>query len=233
MFFGSAYWWWLQENYNASPSGNNQDANLWGLQAGAKFGLFGGETKVAAMYYDCGACQYNNPFWQPPTGSQSSFGNTTITQGTGTSAIQVLRYDYEIIELSGEMGLTAFNRPLVLFFDWAQNMASDVEYDTAYNLGFVYGKASNPKTWEFGAMWQELDKDALFAQMIDSDFGGGNTDTSGWVLKAGYAPVRNITLNATYFLNEINKDVPPATTPPNTFTGLDYDRWQLDVNYKF
>jgi Tfp pilus assembly protein PilE len=233
MFFGSAYWWWLQENYNASPSGNNEDANLWGLQAGAKFGLFGGETKVAAMYYDCGACQYNNPFWQPPTGTQSSFGNTTITQGSGTSAIQVLRYDYEVIELSGEMGLTAFNRPLVLFVDWAQNMASDVEYDTAYNLGFVYGKASNPKTWEFGAMWQELDKDALYAQMIDSDFGGGNTDTSGWVLKAGYAPVKNITLNATYFLNEINKDVPPSTTPANTFTGLDYDRLQLDVNYKF
>ena len=57
--------------------------------------------------------------------------------------------------------------------------------------------------------------------------------TSGWVFKAGYAPVKNITLNATYFLNEINKDVPPSTTPANTFTGLDYDRWQLDVNYKF
>jgi opacity protein-like surface antigen len=82
-------------------------------------------------------------------------------------------------------------------------------------------------------MWQEIDKDALYAQMIDSDFGGGNTDSSGWVLKAGYAPVKNITLNATYFINEINKDVPPSTTPANTFTGLDYDRWQLDVNYKF
>ena len=34
MFFGSGYWWWLQENYNASPTGNNQDANLWGLQGG-------------------------------------------------------------------------------------------------------------------------------------------------------------------------------------------------------
>lgn len=228
MFFGSGYWWWLQENYNASPTGNNQDANLWGLQAGLKFGLFGGETKLAAMYYDCGACQYNNPFY-----SNNSFGNTTITQGSGTSAIQVLKYDYEVIELAGEMGLTVANLPLVLFFDWAQNMASDVEYDTAYNVGVMLGKASNARTWEVGAMWQEIDKDALYAQMIDSDFGGGNTDSEGLVLKAGYAPVKNITFNATYFLNEINKDVSPTTNPTNTFNGLDYDRWQLDVNYKF
>ena len=225
MFFGSAYWWWLQENFNASPSGNNEDANLWGLQGGMKFALLGGETKLAAMYYECGACKENNPFWS----GGSSYGNTTINQGT----TPVLKYGYEVLELSGEMGLTVFNMPLVVFADWAQNMASDVEYDTAYNVGFLLNKASNAKTWEFGAMWQEIDKDALFAQMIDSDFGGGNTDTSGWVLKAGYAPVKNITLNATYFLNEINKDVPPSTTPANTFTGLDYNRWQLDVNYKF
>ncbi len=236
MFFGSAYWWWLQENYNASPSGNNEDANLWGLQGGLKFALLGGETKVAASYYSCGACKNNNPFWNAPssgTAGTNSYGNTTILQGTGTTAINVLKYGYDVLELSGEMGLTVFNMPLVVFADWAQNMASDVEYDTAYNVGFMLNKASNAKTWEFGAMWQEIDKDALFAQMIDSDFGGGNTDTSGWVLKAGYAPVKNITLNATYFINEINKDVPPSTTPANNFTGLNYDRWQLDVNYKF
>ena len=145
----------------------------------------------------------------------------------------MLKYDYNVLQLSGQMDLTVFDLPLALWVDWAQNQASDVEYDTAYNLGFLLGKASNPKTWEFGAMWQEIDKDALYAQLIDSDFGAGNTDTSGWVFKAGYAPVRNITLNATYFLNEINKDVPVSTTPANTFTGLDYDRWQLDVNYKF
>ena len=227
MFFGSAYGWWLQENYNASPTGNNEDANIFGLQGGLKFALFGGETRLAAQYYECGACENNNPFWNAPT--NNSYGNTTILQG----ATPVLKYGYEVLELSGQMDLTVFNLPLAMWVDWAQNQASDVEYDTAYNIGFLLGKASNAKTWEFGAMWQELDKDALFAQMIDSDFGGGNTDTSGWVFRGGYAPVKNITLNATYFLNEINKDVPPSTTPANTFTGLDYDRWQLDVNYKF
>ena len=70
-----------------------------------------------------------------------------------------------------------------------------------------------------------MDKDALFAQMIDSDFANGNTDGDGWVFRAGYAPVKNIMLNATYFMNRPNKDVAPVTTPTNEFDkDLNYDR---------
>ncbi len=234
MFFGSGYWWWLQENYNANPAGNNEDANLWGTQLGLKFALFGGETRVAAQYYDCGACQYNNPFWQPVTGSQSAFGNSTITQGSGSSAIQVLKYDYNVLELSAEMGLTVFDLPFSVWADYAQNMADDVEYNEAWAVGAMLGKASNRRTWEAGLFYESLDKDALYAQMIDSDFGNGNTDTEGWVLKAGYAPVKNIVLNATYFINTLNKDVAPVSGPTYEIgKDLNYNRLQLDVNYKF
>ena len=64
----------------------------------------------------------------------------------------MLKYGYEVLELSGEMGFTVFDLPLLLWADWAQNMASGVEYDTAYNVGFLLNKASNAKTWEFGAI---------------------------------------------------------------------------------
>ncbi len=91
-------------------------------------------------------------------------------------------------------------------------------------VGVMLGKASNAKTWEAGAFYQSIDKDALFAQWVDSDFGDGKTDASGWVLKAGYAPVKNFTFVGTYFMNTLNKDVG---------TELDYSRLQLDMNYKF
>jgi regulator of replication initiation timing len=224
MFFGSAYGWWLTESYNSNPKGNNEDANIFGAQVGLKFELFGGETKLAAQYYDCGACKNNNPFWNGSNGS--AYGNTTIAQGS----TQVLKYGYSPIELSAEMGLKVFELPLAVWVDWAQNTASGVRYDTAYNIGAMLGKASNPGDWEAGVMYESMDKDALFAQMIDSDFANGNTDADGWVFKAGYAPVKNITLNATYFLNNLNKDVPVSGT---NFTGLNYNRLQLDVNYKF
>ena len=217
MLFGGAYGWWLSEQFNSDPKGENSDANVFGLQAGLKFPLLGGETRFAANYFDCGACQDNSPMFlnQP-------FGNTTYRIGTSTT--NLLRYDYEILQLSGEMGTMLFDLPFSLWADYAQNMASGVEYDTAYGVGVTLGKASNAKTWEAGLLYQSIDKDALYAQFIDSDFGDGTTDSEGWVIKGGYAWVKNVTFNGTYFINTRNKDVG---------TELDYDRLQLDINYKF
>jgi hypothetical protein len=230
MFYGTAYGWWLQENHSSDPQGNNEDANLLGAQAGLKFALLGGETRLAAHYYDCGACRENNPFAVYAGQTGSSYGNTTIPQVNGTSTTNVLKYDYDVIELLAEMNLTLFDLPFQVWADWAQNTASDVEYADAWNAGVYLGKASDRRTWEAGVMYQSLDKDALFAQHIDSDFGNGNTDTEGWVLRAGYAPAKNVVLNATYFINTLNKDVPVSKTDVRE---LDYDRLQLDINYKF
>jgi len=217
MFFGSGYGWWLTEQFNANPAGENNDSNLFGAQVGMKFPLLGGETVLAAHYFDCGACQDNSPLY-----ANNGNGNTTYTLPGSTT--NLLRYDYEILQLSAQMGATLFDQPFTFWADYAQNMASDVEYDTAYGVGVVLGKASNAKTWEAGIAYQSLDKDALFAQIIDSDFGDGRTDSEGWFLKGGYAPVKNVTFNATYFINTLNKDVGVE---------LDYNRLQLDINYKF
>jgi hypothetical protein len=217
MFFGSGYGWWLTEQFNANPAGENNDSNLFGAQVGMKFPLLGGETVLAAHYFDCGACQDNSPLY-----ANNGNGNTTYTLPGSTT--QLLRYDYEVVQLSAQMGTTLFDLPFAFWADYARNMASDVEYDTAYGVGVVLGKASNAKTWEAGLAYQSIDKDALFAQIIDSDFGDGRTDSEGWFLKGGYAPVKNVTFNATYFINTLNKDVG---------TELDYNRLQLDLNYKF
>jgi hypothetical protein len=217
MLFGTAYGWWLTEQFNSDPAGENADATILGLQAGLKFPLLGGETVLAANYYDCGACRTNSPLY-----ANNSNGNTTYRVGTSTT--NLLTYDYDILEFAAQVGTALGALPLTLWANYAQNMADDVEHDTAFGAGVVLGKASNPGTWELGALYQSIEKDALFAQWIDSDFGDGKTDADGWVLKAGYAPVKNFTVNATYFVNTLNKDVG---------TELDYDRLQLDVNYKF
>jgi hypothetical protein len=138
--------------------------------------------------------------------------------------VNVLKYGYDVIDLEAQVAATAAGLPLTLSAAYARNLAAGVEYDTAWALGIAVGKAAEPRTWEASALYQELDKDALFGQTVDSDFGGGRTDSEGWAFKGGYAPARNITLNATYFLNTVNKDVG---------TALDADRLQLDVNYKF
>lgn len=218
MFFGTAYGWWFTEGYNADPdSPANHDTYITGLQAGLKFPLLGGETLLAANYYTCTMCQDNSPLY-----NNNANGNTTYRVGTSTT--NLLRYDYDILEFSAQMGTTVRSLPFAFWANYSQNMADDVEYDTAYAVGATLGKASNAGTWEAGLFYQSIDKDALFGQWIDSDFGDGRTDSDGWVLKAGYAPVKNFTINGTYFMNTLNKDVG---------TQLDYDRLQLDLNYKF
>ena len=239
MFFGSGWAWIVQTNSNSNTSYVNVDPTIFGAQAGLKFPLLGGETKVAAMYYNLANGQGNAPFY-----NGNAFGNTTYARflNGSTTATQVLAYNYEVMELSAEMGTTLFGLPFTAWADWSTNMASDVEYDTAWALGAAIGKASNAKTWEASLMYESMDKDAMFAQFIDSDFAGGITDADGWVLKAAYAPVKNITINATYFLNTTNKDVyavsgnvasGPYAGPYAVGKEMNYDRAQLDINYKF
>ena len=237
MLFGSAYGWWLNENYNAAdgtnrPAGRvNTDSSTVGAQVGLKFPLFGGETRVAAHYYDCGGCQDRSPIF-----GNNANGNTTYRIGTGTT--NWLAYDYNIVELSAEMGLTVFNQPLSIWADYLDNTAANVEHSDAYAAGVSYGKVGNPKTWMAAAWYQSVGKDSQFGQWIDSDFANGNTDGEGWVLRGAYAPVRNFNISATYFINTLNKDVAPVngTTesgPYHIGNDLNYNRLQVDLNYKF
>ncbi|MFO1407168.1 MAG: putative porin [Steroidobacteraceae bacterium] len=239
MFFGSGWAWTVLTNANNNSSYVNVDPTIFGLQAGLKFPLLGGETKVAALYYNLANGQGNAPFYNGNT-----YGNTTYARflNGSTTATQVLKYNYEIVELSAEMGTTLFNLPFTFWADWSQNVAADVEYDNAWSVGAGIGKAANYHTWEASVMYESMDKDAMFAQFIDSDFAGGVTDADGWVFKAAYAPVKNVTVNATYFLNTTNKDVyavsgnvasGPYAGPYAVGKDMSYDRFQLDVNYKF
>jgi len=231
MLFGTAYAWILTENYDANPDNANYDTRVYGAQLGLKFPLLGGETRVAAHYYDCIACENKSPLY-----NNSSNGNTTYKVGTSTT--NLLAYDYNIIELAGEMNTTLFNLPFQVWANYAENTASNVDYNQAYAVGVSLGKASNPKTWNAGLWYQSIQKDALFGQFVDSDFADGKTDGQGFVLRGAYAPVKNFNVQATYFINTLNKDVAPVNgvssgVPYHIGNDLNYDRVQLDLNYKF
>lgn len=238
MLFGSAYGWWLSENYNAQP-GNDQasskinvDTSMFGAQVGLKFPLFGGETRVAAHYYDCGNCQDNSPLF-----NNGANGNTTY-KIAGNATTNWLAYDYNILELSAEMGMTLFNQPFSVWADYLNNTAPDVQYNDAYAAGVSIGKVGNPNTWLAAVWYQSVGKDAQFGQFVDSDFANGNTDGEGWVLRGAYAPVRNFNIMATYFINTLNKDVAPINgvtdgVPYHIGGDLNFNRLQVDLNYKF
>ena len=219
LLFGNGYAWWLNEQHNDNPSAEDADTFVFGAQLGLRAPIGDASNLVAfGHYYNCSGCRGQSPLF-----NNASNGNTTYPL-VDPNVTNILVFDYEIGELGAEFNTEIGSLPLQLWANYAQNMASGVEEDTAYGVGFRLGRASNPRTWEVAAMYESLDKDALFGQFVDSDFANGTTDSEGWVLRGAYAPVRNIAINLQYFMNTLNKDVG---------TELDYDRLQLDFNWKY
>jgi Putative porin len=219
--FANAFGYWLSERSTAN------DATLLGGQVGATAAVSGVKLTGAVGYYDVGSVQGEITTTTDVCAANAAFfggaqGNTTVT---GLDGCARLVNDYNMIEGIVQADLTLANQPLSLFGQYVQNREAD-DLDTGWALGFTFGKAGNPNTWEIGYLYQVTEKDAQFGQFVDSDFGGGLTDSEGGVLRVGYAPAKNWILNGTYFMNDRFVDAPGATE-------LDYERLQVDLNYKF
>jgi uncharacterized membrane protein len=225
MWFGSAYNYWISEVSGAENT-VTADSSVAGAQVGVKLPIGASTLTLAAHYYDLSAGQgRRNIFFNCSTTSNGcANGNSTI----GAAGAGVLAFDYEVGELAAEFTTNLGTLPFTLWGQYAENQDPD-DLNSAWFAGFRLGTASNARTWELGATYGIIEKDAVFAQFIDSDFAGGVSDSEGWVVRAGYVPVRNWTLNATYFMNKLNRDRPNSAGQ----TDVDYDRLQLDFNVKF
>jgi hypothetical protein len=255
-FFAGAFYDWLAERalaFGNVTTGTNTDSIMFGTQFGYRIPF--SETvrlTLAGTYMNFDGVQGYNPLF-----GGSSFGNTTTTVGcsrTLAAGTACLLSDYDIIEASADLTMSLAGKPLRAFIDYAQNTKAAVnpvandKLDIASAVGLQYNAASAAKgSWELGVLYQEIQKDALFGQLVDSDFGDGNTDTKGFVIKGAYTIARNWTLNGTLFLNELSNDVPQTvtvfdqTTPALPYDSRnitnvfdrDYKRLQLDLNFRF
>jgi hypothetical protein len=213
--FASAWGYWLEEMASAA------DSNLFGGQVGY---AFGSGLTLAAGYWDYGALK-DQPvlsFTGTPAGNSSYTANAACTPSP-SGLVRCYTYDYNVAVLDAQWAGKAGSLPLTLFGGYVENMDPD-DLNTGYNLGFLLGKAADQHTWEFGALYMDVERDAQMAALLDSDFADGKTQGRGFLLQGAWAPVKNMTMKATYFLNERDYD---------TAAEVDYKRLQLDLNYKF
>ena len=236
-FFANAFYFWLNEVTSAAT--DRADANMVGGQVGIKYPISAKSSITAGVSYQKDGSVQGRAITTFFGGSTN--GNSTVTIGPVDKPNTVLRDEFSIAEAFAEythtLSTSTFgDLPLTVFGEYAQNSDAGTEtsgkkLDKAYTAGISLGKASAPGTWEVAYMYQKLEKNALFGQWVDSDFGGGNTDTKGHVIKAGYAPFKNTTLNLTYFINKLNVDAGKlnSANPPDR----NYDRLQLDFNFKY
>lgn len=206
VFFANAIGFWLESDSDKT------EEFTWGGQLGASLPL-ADDVKLTA---GAGYYRFNTE------GKGTFYGSTTNFLGN-SSVGNTFLYDYEEIEAFAELGFKVAGLPLSVYADYVQNTDAD-DYDTGWVAGTQLGAAKAKGSWQIGYAYQDLEADAVFAGLTDSDFAGGKTDNKGHRLQGAYAISDKWNLAVTYFINEAAVD---------TGAGLDYDRFQLDMNFKY
>ncbi|RZO77307.1 MAG: hypothetical protein EVA68_01585 [OM182 bacterium] len=150
------------------------------------------------------------------------FGNSFMCTDSEALLGCKYNYDYEEIEVFVHLKTSLANQPTTFYADYVHNKAA-TDLNTGFEAGLIIGKASEPASWQFGYSYRDLEADAVFGAVGDSDVGGGGTDVKGHVLKGKFAINKTWKLALTYFDNK--KDM--------SGKNQNYDRFQIDTEFKF
>ncbi|MFA5555051.1 MAG: putative porin [Phycisphaerae bacterium] len=175
---------WLAERNNAA------DAGYFGFQGMIKHN-FDKDTHLLGglSYYDLGNVK-------SPSAAIAGvdFLGNTATPGNR------YRYDYDMLEGFAEYGFKVGNMPLALFGNYINNLAAPSGKNTAWMLGTSINKASKPGSWEFSYNYRDVDSDAVFAGLCDSDFMLGGTDGKGHTFGFTYQLTKNLQAGVNYLM---------------------------------
>jgi hypothetical protein len=201
-------------NFLESDTKSDKDAFAWGLQGGVNFNLGSAKMTTSLGYYDFPTAG-NTPFFD-----DDFFGNSSIDG--------VYQYDYEMLELGVNVALNTLGKPLSLFGHFVQNQDAE-DFDSGYQIGAKLGKVGNKGSWEASYFYQDLEADAVLGLLSDSDFAGGGTDGKGHVVKGAYGISDEWKLSLSWFVNNEFGEKNLADEGGE----VGYDRFQLDMNFKF
>lgn len=205
-FFGTA------GGFSVEERSSSDDSLLYVVQAGYKFPLGDNLSLTAGAGYFA----YTNTVGNEPFYNGRSRGNSVDIDGNYI-------YEYENTEVFAELGTKVNDWPLNVYAHFVQNNAVSAD-DAGFAVGAKIGSAKSDGQKEFSWTYMDTEADAVIGTFNDSDFGGGNTDSKGHMLKAKYAVSNRIFVGGTLFLNDV--DVVRGTKH-------DYNRLQLDIEFKF
>jgi hypothetical protein len=213
LFSNFALHWLDSDSINGSPRA------VVGLQAGYAMNIENALLTFGAGLIDVSA-QGQSVF---RGNADAFFGNSFTCVDTATLSGCTYNHDYEQVELFAHLKTKIGDSPFVAFVDYVNNRAAD-DLNAGWSTGFTIGKASAPGTWQIGYIYADIEADAVFKTLADSDFGGGVTDSKGHVLKGSFAIDKNWKVGISYFDNVSNVDLG---------ADKDYNRIQFDTALKF
>lgn len=205
-------------NWLESDSRGDNDTFSWSLQGGTRLSLGEATLTASLAYHDF-----------PTAGRSPFYGDDDEPEFFGNSAIgEVYRYDYQMVEIGGDLSMNLFDMPLALYANWVNNQDAD-DYDTGWLAGISLGKASGKGSWAIGYQYRDLEADAVLGLLSDSDFAGGGTDGKGHVLSGAYGINKQWSLGLSWFLDNQAGEKNLA----DQGGALSYDRIQLDTKFKY
>jgi type II secretory pathway pseudopilin PulG len=224
----ASYSWKLNKSDTASLVGGafwlderstDADAGYFGIQGMLKHKFDNGSHLLGgATYYDIGNIDSKS--------ADSDDTGVTLLGNTDAGGTTYM-YDYDLYELFGEYGFKCNGMPVAIFSNYVQNTAAPGGRNTGYNIGAQLNKAKKPGSWQFKASYREVESDAVFAGLTDSDFIDGGTGGKGWELGFKYQLAKNIQAALTYFINERDRRVAGGSGSQN------FNRLQGDLVFKF
>lgn len=200
-------------------SSQTDEPHIEAFQGGLSGMLFDRKYKTGVTYYNFRNLKNKSVATIFP-GKQTN--KNTLNGGT-------YQYDFDIVDLNAEytpveIDLFGKTLPMKLYGNYLVNVADHVssDDDSGWTLGFKLGSAKKKGDWEFGYAYKVLEKDAMVAELVDSDFHGGGTNARGHKFGFGYGLLDNTTFNITWF-----------DTWQETGSKNHKDTLQLDVVTKF
>jgi hypothetical protein len=179
-------------------------------------------------------------------GAAASSAVPNVNRGNTRNAAGVLANNFNPYVVDGALTYTLesfprYNAPFPIRFgaEYINNPAAD-DRNEGYAFGITFGKSGKRGLWEVGYRWKDLEADAWYEEVVDSDFGGltppagtplrsayaSGTNVEGHIFKASYSPFDSLTIGVTYFMAEIIAGTPAAYDE-------DIGRLQLDAVWKF
>jgi len=126
--------------------------------------------------------------------------------------------NYNVTNISAEiktkLGIDSI--PTTFFMDYARNSKAD-EDDSGFQIG---SKLTLNDFWKVTYLYKDVEKNAVFGALVDSNFGGGGVGHKGHQLNVSYTFSKNISVELTWFDNKNKMEI-------------DYKKTFLDLKYKF
>ena len=206
--FVNALGTWIDESKSAD------DVLLLGAQLGLQRSVLSNASLTAGVgYYQYTGIEQYTAYDGPPEEAPEEIGGNRLTaEGRYVSGFDLLE-GFAQLKFPTALGSTT------LYGSYVQNLAAS-DYDTGYLFGAKLGVGD----WSMGWAYQELEADAVYAILTDSDFAGGGTDSQGHKLSASYSLNKKVKLGATLFLNDRDRDFGDDD---------DYQRLMLDLVIKY